>query len=108
LLGDAVVATVAGLLLFLTVLTLMAHTVHLYSQARNIREATMVGRMYMEKMRQHRKAAPAKTINLLNRSYAVQLEVTPVNDRYEIHTIEVTDSDGAAHTFKRLEKISSS
>lgn len=67
----------------------------------------MVGRMCMEKMRQHRETAQTKTVNVMNRSYTIHPVVTPINHRYEMHTIEVMDSYGASHTFKRLEKISS-
>lgn len=98
-------AVAAGLLLFMTVLMLIMHTVQLYSQARDIREAAMVGRMCMERLRVRQAVSHGETINILNRSYQVHLWVRPINDVYEIHEVEVVDGHGTPYTFKRLSKI---
>lgn len=98
-------AVAAGLLLFMTVLMLIMHTVQIYSQARDIREAAMVGRMYMEKLRAKQVNNQEETIDIMNRSYQVQLSVRPINDIYEIHEVEVVDGHGTPYTFKRLSKI---
>ena len=105
LMGNAAVAVVIGSLLFLSALTLTMHTIQIYSQARDIREAAMAGRIYMEKLRQQKNMPMTNELKIMNRKYSVYVSVQPADTVYEIHKVEVIDSHGTSHTFKRVEKI---
>lgn len=100
--ADAAFAVLLAPLFFVPALLLSSQAVSVYDHGQDLRAATAIGRNCMEEI--HQSTVAEKTVSLEGQTFTVHT-ARRRDGSFEIHEVEVIDSNGRSYTFKRLDEV---